>query len=254
MGGNLTHPDNIPIPIRKSQYEQKNMDITDKDVLFEDNHLIAINKRAGDIVQIDDTGDEPLDGKVKRYIAKKYHKPNGAFLGVVHRLDRPVSGVILFAKTSKALERINCMFKNREMKKTYWAVVRKRPEIPEGNLVHWLVKNPQKNVTKAYDKKVTGSQRAELNYKLIGGLNGYYLIEVHPITGRPHQIRVQLSTLNCPIVGDNKYGYPRGSLKKNICLHAHILQFIHPVKKEPVEIFAPLPHDSFWERFEVFAT
>ena len=228
------------------------MPITDKDILFEDNHLIAVNKRAGDIVQIDDTGDEPLDEQVKKYIAAKYNKPNGAFLGVVHRLDRPVSGVILFAKTSKALERINLMFKSREMKKTYWAVVRNRPQPTEGNLVHWLVKNSQKNVTKAHDKEVAGSQRAELNYKLIGELNGYYLIEVDPITGRPHQIRVQLSTLNCPIVGDNKYGYPRGSLKKSICLHARKLQFIHPVKKEPVSIFAPLPQDGFWERFEGF--
>jgi 23S rRNA pseudouridine1911/1915/1917 synthase len=228
------------------------MPITDKDILFEDNHLIAVNKRAGDIVQIDDTGDEPLDEQVKKYIAAKYNKPNGAFLGVVHRLDRPVSGVILFAKTSKALERINLMFKSREMKKTYWAVVRNRPQPTEGNLVHWLVKNSQKNVTKAHDKEVAGSQRAELNYKLIGELNGYYLIEVDPITGRPHQIRVQLSTLNCPIVGDNKYGYPRGSLLKSICLHAQKLQFIHPVKKEPVSIFAPLPQDGFWERFEEF--
>jgi 23S rRNA pseudouridine1911/1915/1917 synthase len=228
------------------------MPITDKDILFEDNHLIAVNKRAGDIVQIDDTGDEPLDEQVKKYIAAKYNKPNGAFLGVVHRLDRPVSGVILFAKTSKALERINLMFKSREMKKTYWAVVRNRPQPSEGNLVHWLVKNSQKNVTKAHDKEVAGSQRAELNYKLIGELNGYYLIEVDPITGRPHQIRVQLSTLDCPIVGDNKYGYPRGSLKKSICLHARKLQFIHPVKKEPVSIFAPLPQDGFWERFEGF--
>jgi 23S rRNA pseudouridine1911/1915/1917 synthase len=228
------------------------MPITDKDILFEDNHLIAVNKRAGDIVQIDDTGDEPLDEQVKKYIAAKYNKPNGAFLGVVHRLDRPVSGVILFAKTSKALERINLMFKSREMKKTYWAVVRNRPQPTEGNLVHWLVKNSQKNVTKAHDKEVAGSQRAELNYKLIGELNGYFLIEVDPITGRPHQIRVQLSTLNCPIVGDNKYGYPRGSLRKSICLHARKLQFIHPVKKEPVSIFAPLPHDGFWERFEGF--
>ena len=228
------------------------MPITDKDILFEDNHLIAVNKRAGDIVQIDDTGDEPLDEQVKKYIAAKYNKPNGAFLGVVHRLDRPVSGVILFAKTSKALERINLMFKSREMKKTYWAVVRNRPQPTEGNLVHWLVKNSQKNVTKAHDKEVAGSQRAELNYKLIGELNGYYLIEVDPITGRPHQIRVQLSTLDCPIVGDNKYGYPRGSLKKSICLHARKLQFIHPVKKEPVSIFASLPQDGFWERFEGF--
>jgi len=144
------------------------------------------------------------------------------------------------------------MFKNREMKKTYWAVVRQRPQRTEGTLVHWLVKNSQKNVTKAFDHEVPGSLRAELNYKLIGELNGYYLIEVDPITGRPHQIRVQLSTLNCPIVGDNKYGYPRGSLKKSICLHARRLQFIHPVKQEPVNIFAPLPKDGFWERFEVF--
>jgi 23S rRNA pseudouridine1911/1915/1917 synthase len=228
------------------------MPVTDRDILFEDNHLIAVNKRAGDIVQIDDTGDEPLDEQVKKYIAHKYNKPNGAFLGVVHRLDRPVSGVILFAKTSKALDRVNRMFKERQMKKTYWAVVRKRPAVLEGNLVHWLVKNPQKNVTKAFDHEVNGSLRAELNYKVIGELDGYYLIEVDPITGRPHQIRVQLSTLGCPIVGDNKYGYPRGSLKKSICLHAHRLQFTHPVKQEPVAIFAPLPKDGFWERFEVF--
>lgn len=228
------------------------MPVSDQDILFEDNHLIAVNKRAGDIVQVDDTGDEPLDEQVKKYIAKKYNKPNGAFLGVVHRLDRPVSGVILFAKTSKALDRVNRLFKNREMKKTYWAVVRKRPIQPEGNLVHWLVKNPQKNVTKAFDHEVKGSLRAELNYKVIGELNGYYLIEVDPITGRPHQIRVQLSTLDSPIVGDNKYGYPRGSLKKSICLHARRLQFIHPVKQEPVNIFAPLPKDGFWERFESF--
>ncbi len=229
------------------------MPVTDRDILFEDNHLIAVNKRAGDIVQIDDTGDEPLDEQVKKYIAQKYNKPNGAFLGVVHRLDRPVSGVILFAKTSKALDRVNRMFKERQMKKTYWAVVRKRPAVPEGNLVHWLVKNPQKNVTKAFDHEVNGSLRAELNYKVIGELDGYYLIEVDPVTGRPHQIRVQLSTLGCPIVGDNKYGYPRGSLKKSICLHARRLQFIHPVKQEPVNIFAPLPKDGFWERFEIFA-
>jgi 23S rRNA pseudouridine1911/1915/1917 synthase len=231
-----------------------NHDITDKDILFEDNHLIAVNKRAGDIVQADETGDESLDEKVKKYIAKKYNKPNGAFLGVMHRLDRPVSGVILFAKTSKALDRINQMFKNREMKKTYWAVVRKRPDLTEGNLVHWLIKNPQKNVTKAYDHEVPGSQRSELNYKVIGELEGYYLIEVDPVTGRSHQIRVQLSTLNSPIVGDNKYGYPRGSLKKSICLHALRLQFIHPVKKEPVTIVAPLPKDGFWEKFEVFGS
>ncbi|HWV74538.1 MAG TPA: RluA family pseudouridine synthase [Pseudosphingobacterium sp.] len=231
-----------------------NRPITDKDIIYEDNHLIAVNKRAGDIVQIDDTGDEPLDEKVKQYIAKKYNKPNGAFLGVVHRLDRPVSGVILFAKTSKSLDRINRMFKSRDMHKTYWAVVRNKPLVTEGTLVHWLIKDSKKNVTKAYDKEVKGSLRAELSYKLIGELNGYYLIEVNPITGRPHQIRVQLSTLGCPIVGDNKYGYPRGSLKKSICLHARRLAFEHPVKKEVVHIFASLPQDGFWERFEGFGS
>lgn len=229
-----------------------NRPITDSDILYEDNHLIAVNKRAGDIVQVDDTGDEPLDEKVKQYLAKKYNKPNGAFLGVVHRLDRPVSGVILFAKTSKALDRINKMFKSREMHKTYWAVVRNRPAQTAGTLVHWLVKNSGKNVTKAYDHEVKGSLRAELHYKLIGELNGYYLVEVNPVTGRPHQIRVQLASLNCPIVGDNKYGYPRGSLKKSICLHARKLVFEHPVKKEEVKIFASLPKDGFWERFEIF--
>ncbi|OOQ58156.1 RluA family pseudouridine synthase [Mucilaginibacter pedocola] len=232
------------------EHNYTNNAITDKDILYEDNHLIAVNKRAGDIVQVDDTMDEPLDEKVKKYIAAKYNKPNGAFLGVVHRLDRPVSGVILFAKTSKALDRINKMFKGREMHKTYYAIVRKRPYPESGNLVHWLVKNPQKNVTKAHDKEVQGSLRSELNYKLVGELDGYYVIEVDPITGRPHQIRVQLSTLGCPIVADNKYGYPRGSLRKSICLHSRRLQFIHPVKNEPILIEAPLPKDGFWDKFE----
>lgn len=226
--------------------------ITQDDILFEDNHLIAVNKRAGDLVQVDSTGDLSLDEMTKRFIADKYNKPNGAFLGVVHRLDRPVSGVILFAKTSKALDRINRMFKAREMHKTYWAVVRNRPEEMEGSLVHWLVKDPQKNVTKAYTHEVKGSRRADLNYKVIGELNGYYLIEVSPITGRPHQIRVQLAELGCPIVGDNKYGYPRGSLKRSICLHARKLEFIHPVKNVPISIMARLPHDGFWERYEKF--
>ena len=227
-----------------------NHEITDEDVLYEDNHLIAVNKRAGDIVQADETGDEPLEEKVKSYIASKYNKLNGAFLGVVHRLDRPVSGVILFAKTSKALERINALFKSREMHKTYYAVVRNRPQPEAGNMVHWLVKNPQKNVTTAHNQETPGSLKAELNYKLVGELNGYYLVEVDPITGRPHQIRVQLSALGCPIVGDNKYGYPRGSLRKSISLHARKLQFIHPIKKELVLIVAPFPKDGFWEKFE----
>src|SRR5690606_13506592 len=224
--------------------------ITDRDILYEDNHLIAVYKKGGWIVQVDDTGDLSLDDMVKNYIAAKYNKPNGALLGVVHRLDRPVSGVILFAKTSKALDRINKMFIEREMHKTYWAVERQKPSKMEGTLVHWLVKNPKKNITTAYNEEVPGSQRAELHFKVLGFLDGYYLIEVDPITGRPHQIRVQLATLGSPIVGDNKYGYPRGSRKKTICLHARRLQFEHPVKKEPVNIFAPLPKDGFWDKFE----
>jgi len=228
------------------------MPITEKDILYEDNHLIAINKRSGDIVQVDETGDEPLDEQVKKYIAAKYSKPNGAFLGVVHRLDRPVSGVILFAKTSKALERMNAIFKNREVRKTYFAVVRNKPALPEGKLIHWLIKNPKKNLVTAYNKEVVGSQRSELDYKMIGEVGGFFLLQVNPLTGRSHQIRVQLSTMDCPIVGDNKYGYPRGSRKGSICLHARRLEFIHPVQKEPINIFAPLPIDGFWERFEKY--
>ncbi|HLT41630.1 MAG TPA: RluA family pseudouridine synthase [Sphingobacteriaceae bacterium] len=224
--------------------------ITEGDILFEDNHYIAVNKRAGDLVQGDITGDISLDQMTKEFVAEKYNKPNGAFLGVAHRLDRPVSGIVLFAKTSKGLERINRLFKSREMHKIYWAVVRRKPLNTEGTLVHWLVKDSKKNITKAYKTEVKDSLRAELHYRLIAELNGYYLIEVNPITGRPHQIRVQLSELGCPIVGDNKYGYPRGSLRRSICLHARKLEFIHPVKKEPVSIFAKLPEDGFWERFE----
>ena len=224
--------------------------ISQKDILFEDNHYIAVNKRAGDLVQGDKTGDISLDQMTKDFVAEKYKKPNGAFLGVAHRLDRPVSGIVLFAKTSKGLERINRLFKSRDMHKIYWAVVRKRPENLEGTLIHWLVKDSKKNITKAYNHEVNGSQRAELNYKVVAELNGYYLIEVNPITGRPNQIRVQIASLGCPIVGDNKYGYPRGSLRRSICLHARKLEFLHPIKQEPVAIFAKLPEDGFWERFE----
>jgi len=234
----------------KTPIKYVNLPVTDDDVLFEDNHIIAINKRAGDIVQVDETGDESLEEKVKKYIAQKYDKPNGAFLGVVHRLDRPVSGLIIFAKTSKALDRLNKMFKDREMHKTYYAVVKNKPYPEAGTLIHWLVKDPQKNVTRAYDHEVQGGLRSELSFELAGEVNGYSLLRVDPITGRPHQIRVQLATLGCPIVGDNKYGYPRGSLRKSISLHARKLEFIHPIKNEPVKIVAPVPKDGFWERFE----
>lgn len=226
------------------------MPITEKDILFEDNHLIAVNKRAGDLVQIDETGDESLEQQVKLFLANKYNKPNEAFLGVIHRLDRPVSGVIIFAKTTKALVRMNELFKGREVTKTYWAVVRNQPNPTSGTLSHWLLKNHQKNIVSTHDKEVKGSQHAELSYKLLTKLGDYYLLQVNPLTGRSHQIRVQLSSLGCPIVGDNKYGYPRGSRKGSICLHARRLQFIHPVKKELVDILAKLPVDGFWERFE----
>jgi 23S rRNA pseudouridine1911/1915/1917 synthase len=236
--------------VLNSKYQTK--PITEADVLYEDNHLIAINKRAGDVVQIDETGDMPLDEMVKEFIALKYSKPGGAFLGVVHRLDRPVSGLILFAKTSKALERMNAVFKNREVKKTYFAVVRKKPEKLKGKLINWLIKDPKKNLVKSFDYEAKGSQYCELDYEVLAELDGYFLLRVNPLTGRSHQIRVQLSTMGCPIVGDNKYGYPRGSRKGSICLHARQLEFNHPVKKEPVKIFAKLPKDGFWDKFEKF--
>ena len=218
-------------------------------IIFEDNHLLVINKDAGVLVQGDKTGDTPLSDLAKAYVKEKYQKPGEVFMGVIHRIDRPVSGLVLMARTSKALERMNEQFKNREIEKKYLAVVRNRPAANAGNLVHWLIKNPETNVTKAYEKEVPNSMRSELNYKLIGELDGFYLLEVNPLTGRPHQIRVQLASMNCPIVGDNKYGYPRGNKDKSICLHAHIVKFMHPVKKEEMQLFAALPQDNFWQKF-----
>ena len=218
-------------------------------IIFEDNHLLVINKDAGVLVQGDKTGDTPLSDLAKAYVKEKYQKPGEVFMGVIHRIDRPVSGLVLMARTSKALERMNEQFKNREIEKKYLAVVRNRPVANAGNLVHWLIKNPETNVTKAYEKEVPNSMRSELNYKLIGELDGFYLLEVNPITGRPHQIRVQLASMNCPIVGDNKYGYPRGNKDKSICLHAHSVKFMHPVKKEEMQLFAALPQDNFWQKF-----
>lgn len=222
--------------------------VTDADVLYEDNHLIAIQKKGGQIVQGDKSGDKPLCELVADYLKKKYNKPGDAFVGVIHRLDRPVSGVILFAKTSKGLAKMNDLFKDRKVHKTYWAVVKNKPVSESGTLVHWLVKNPETNITKAYDHEIPNGMRSELHYKLIKESNGYYLIEVNPITGRPHQIRVQLSSLGCPIVGDNKYGYPRGSKMRTIALHARKIEFDHPVKKEKVLILAKIHTDGFWEK------
>jgi 23S rRNA pseudouridine1911/1915/1917 synthase len=223
--------------------------MTDLEVLFEDNHLLAINKRAGVLVQGDATGDVPLVEIGKEYIKEKYAKPGAVFLGVVHRIDRPVSGVVIFARTSKALERMNELFRERETKKTYWALVKSKPPKMEGNLVHWLVKDEKKNKTTAYKKETLEGSRSELNYKMISQRNGLYLLEVEPITGRPHQIRVQLASMGCPIVGDLKYGFNVANDDASICLHARVLEFLHPVKKEKIIIQAPLPENQLWKSF-----
>lgn len=218
-------------------------------VLYEDNHLLSINKSAGTLVQGDATGDKPLVDICKDYIKEKYKKPGDVFLGVVHRLDRPVSGVVVFARTSKSLERMNELFRNRETKKIYWALVDKKPPQQEGTLIHWLAKDEKKNKATAYKKEHPEGQRSELNYKVIEQKAGLFLLEVNPITGRPHQIRVQLASMGCPIVGDLKYGFSTANEDASICLHARQLHFIHPVKKEPITITGSLPKNHFWKPF-----
>lgn len=218
------------------------------EVLYEDNHIIAVNKKPSDIVQGDKTGDRPLGEFVKDYIRKKYNKPGEVFLGVVHRLDRPVSGVILFARTSKALSRLNELFKNKQVKKTYWAVVKNKPNPIKDILVHYLKKNQQKNKSTAFNREENGYLKSELNYKLIKSLDNYHLLEVLPKTGRHHQIRVQLSKIGSFIKGDIKYGADRTNKDASIHLHARKIEFIHPVKKEPISITAPPPKkDAIWK-------
>ena len=218
-------------------------------VLFEDNHFIAVNKRSSDIVQVDKTGDISLEDITKFYIKKKYNKPGNVFLGVTHRIDRPVSGIVLFARTSKALTRMNEMFQAKEVTKTYWAVVKTPPPNIAGTLTNLLKRNEAKNVTVVVDKPSKEAKEAILNYRLIKELDGYYLLEITLITGRHHQIRAQLGHIGCPIVGDNKYGYQRANKDYSIHLHSRSMQFVHPVTKEQVVIEAELPNDVIWNRF-----
>ncbi len=217
-------------------------------VLYEDNHLLIVNKPAGILVQGDSTGDQPLVEVGKAYIKEKYKKPGAVFLGVVHRLDRPVSGVVVFARTSKALARMNAQFRDKETQKTYWALVDNKPPKAQGKLIHWLVKDEKKNKTAAYDTEIDEGKRSELDYKLVRQA-GKSLLEVQPITGRPHQIRVQLASMGRPIVGDLKYGYPTPNQDGSICLHARSLEFTHPVTKEKMLITAELPDDQHWNPF-----
>jgi 23S rRNA pseudouridine1911/1915/1917 synthase len=216
-------------------------------VVYEDNHLIIVNKSASEIVQGDKTGDTPLSETVKQYLKEKYQKPGNVFLGVTHRLDRPVSGLVVFAKTSKALTRLNEMFRTSEVKKTYWAIVKHCPSQPEGELVHYLVRNEKQNKSYAYDREVPGGKKAILHYRLIGHSQNYFLLEVDLKTGRHHQIRCQLAKMGCPIKGDLKYGSERSNPDGSICLHARRITFVHPVSKERIEAVAPVPDSSVWK-------
>jgi 23S rRNA pseudouridine1911/1915/1917 synthase len=216
------------------------------EVLYEDNHLIAINKSPSDIVQGDKTGDKPLNEIVKDFLKQKYQKPGDVFVGTVHRIDRPVSGVLLFAKTSKALTRLNKMFQTKEIQKTYWAVVKKTPPKEEGTLINYLIKNEAKNISRTVSENVKGALRCELDYKIIGKLKTLTLLEINPHTGRHHQIRVQLAAIGSPIKGDLKYGFARSNEDASIHLHARKISFIHPVKKELLEIIAAPPNEIVW--------
>ena len=221
------------------------------EILYEDNHIIAVNKRSSDLSQGDKTGDKSLDILVKEYIARKYNKPGDVFLGVVHRLDRPVSGVLVYARTTKALTRLNELFRTGQVKKTYLAIVKKRPPDDEATLTHYLKKNEKQNKTYVYDSEVRGSRQASFTYRLKGRSERYYILEIELHTGRHHQIRAQLAKIGCPVRGDLKYGYPRSNPDGSISLTARRIEFIHPVKKEKIVITAPLPETDIWGKFSI---
>lgn len=219
------------------------------EVLFEDNHIIIVNKLPGDIVQADKTKDMPLRETVQDYLKVKYNKPGNVFAGLVHRVDRPVSGAVIFARTSKALARMNEIFKQREVRKIYWVVVDKMPPEPDGHLVHYLRKNERQNKSYVVNESSKGAHRAELKYRLLASSDRYFLLEVELLTGRHHQIRAQLAAIGCLIKGDLKYGYPRSNKNASIHLHARKVEFIHPVKKEKISITAKPPADPLWNYF-----
>lgn len=219
-------------------------------VLYEDNHIIIVNKTNSEIVQGDKTGDKPLSEIVKEWLKEKYNKPGNVFCGVTHRLDRPVSGIVIFAKTSKSLSRLNEMFKNKEIKKTYWAIVKNTPEKEEATLKHYLVRNEKQNKSYAYDSEKPNSKLAILSYKLIARSEKYNLLEIDLQTGRHHQIRCQLSKIGCPIKGDLKYGAERSNPDGGISLHAREVSFIHPVSRELIKVVAPVPDDKLWKTLE----
>lgn len=214
--------------------------------LYEDNHVIVVYKEVGEIVQGDKTGNLPLSYTVKEWLKEKYQKPGNVFLGVVHRLDRPVPGLVVFAKTSKALSRLNDLFRKGEVHKTYWAIVQHEPPEAEGLLTNWLVRNERQNKTYAYDHEVAGSKKAMLRYKIIGRSDRYVLLEIHLLTGRHHQIRTQLAHIGCPIKGDLKYGAPRSNPDGGISLLSHRVAFVHPVSKQPIDVVSPLPDEKLW--------
>ena len=222
------------------------------EVVYEDNHIIIVNKQSGEIVQGDKTGDRPLSDIVKDYIKEKYQKPRAVFLGVVHRLDRPVSGLVVFARTSKALTRLNKMFAEGEVHKTYWALVKNAPQKTEDTLTHWLVRNEKQNKSYAYATEKPNAKKAILKYRLIGKSDNYSLLEVQLMTGRHHQIRCQLAAMGCPIKGDLKYGAPRSNPDGSISLQSHRVEFIHPVSKERITVEARLPDDPLWQAFAIF--